>query len=518
MLPTSMVSWLSRWWRGLLQVCFLLLCLRFQVAAFREVYPYYWPTLILVVGSMVLGAWKPVAALFAFTLAVPLLDGLAQTAMLTCAFPPALVFSALWIGVTARSWRGSSETDAGIHKIASYPTPSHSHTPSHLFFVTLITDILITAMLLSLAYQIWHHRDLPGLWSAFSNRSVFGYGEQFYFITSAYLWLQGFFFFRYLGPHIQETAISTWIKPMFIIYGVTMVVFVLIQYFCNIPEGWQKAGFQSPYEDISSFGSLSVAVFIFALTIQRRVSWPRLIGQALCLSVLLALVIASWSRATWLAGIIFSLVIACLRLPRWCSLLIILLVVATIVVINGSANSDTFRSHLYLTRLVALVRLENVASKSPERMELYHRAYRMLQKHPLTGHGIGSFYLTSKDYATHGDYRENEPDFAHNIFLQIATEQGVPIAALLAGLCSWTLYQGFSAWIKRRNASKDGSDHALACLGVLLALSAYLETGMTGNSLNVYVSNQFFFWFLVAALIMTSEGINGCACQEDFRW
>ena len=37
-------------------------------------------------------------------------------------------------------------------------------------------------------------------------------------------------------------------------------------------------------------------------------------------------------------------------------------------------------------------------------------------------------------------------------------------------------------------------------LGVTMALTAYLLTQMTANSLNVYVSNQFFFWFLMAAL------------------
>lgn len=36
-------------------------------------------------------------------------------------------------------------------------------------------------------------------------------------------------------------------------------------------------------------------------------------------------------------------------------------------------------------------------------------------------------------------------------------------------------------------------------LGVTMALGAYLLTQMTANSLNVYVSNQFFFWFLMAA-------------------
>jgi O-antigen ligase len=123
----------------------------------------------------------------------------------------------------------------------------------------------------------------------------------------------------------------------------------------------------------------------------------------------------------------------------------------------------------------------------------------------MVGHGIGSFYLMSVNYAEPDDPYATKPDFAHNVFLQIAAEEGVPIAALFAGLIAWTLGCGFCTWLRQRAATAKCSADALLILGATLALGAYLQTQMTANSLNVYVSNQFFFWFLMVAILAISE-------------
>jgi hypothetical protein len=47
-------------------------------------------------------------------------------------------------------------------------------------------------------------------------------------------------------------------------------------------------------------------------------------------------------------------------------------------------------------------------------------------------------------------------------------------------------------------------------LGIMLAMGAYLQTQMTANSLNVYASHQFFFGFLLVALLaLTSKQTYG---------
>jgi len=496
MLPNRMVPWLTHCWRGLLHVCFFLLCVRFQGAAFKEVYPYYWPTLILAAGAFGLGCWRPIAALFAFTLAVPLLDGLAQTALLTCAFPPVLVFSALWMGISARKWWSKSEIDG----VASIPLRSaSSHFPARA--PLLIADILITAMLFSLGYQLWRHRAVAGLWSAFSDRTVFGYGEQFYFLTSAFVWLQGLFYFRSLILLCDPRTLKAWIRPFFATLGTTMLAFVLIQFFSGIPAGWHLAGFQSPYEDISSFGSIAVALFIFAITIQRGPAWRMRALSIACSLGCLALVIASWSRAAWLAGILFGLIVSWYRFSRWATGLVIISTAFIVVFVNLNAERPSWTENIYLARLIQLVRFEKLSNKDTGRFNLYHKGLGMIAERPLSGHGIGSFYLSSVKYARKDDPNASTPDFGHNIFLQLAAELGVLVSALFAGLCCWSLWAGLQSWRKQHASGLTLSNQTLHILGVTLALGAYLETGMTGNSLNVYVSNQFFVWLLLAMLL-----------------
>jgi O-antigen ligase len=162
-------------------------------------------------------------------------------------------------------------------------------------------------------------------------------------------------------------------------------------------------------------------------------------------------------------------------------------------------------SNIYLSRLITLVRFEKLTKKDSGRSYLYQRGLSMVAASPLTGHGIGSFYITGLKYTSSTDPTPEKPDFAHNIFLQVATEQGVPLATLFAGLIGWVLCRGIRSWCRQETTTNKTSYRALNVLGVTLALGAYLETGMTGNSLNVYVSNQFFFWFLMAAVLAASQ-------------
>jgi O-antigen ligase len=399
--------------------------------------------------------------------------------------------------------RGREETDPGQHPINSY-------VPS------VITDILIAAIFLSLALQYWSHRGIVGLWPILFDRAVLGYGDPWYFLTSAFLWLQGLFYFRVVyakcvafcdetaGSNVELSPVAMWVRPVFAGYGVTMAVFLLFQYIYHIPEGWAGAGFQSPFEDISSFGSIAVTLFIFTVATLWTAKSYKLTLDILGGVSLLAMVVASWSRATWLAGSVFLLLIAVFRLPRIWTIALILGAVSTVVIINANSNRPSWLSQPYLARLVTLARLENPANKDSDRVNLYKKAARMIRQRPLVGHGIGSFYLTSLNYAQPGDPYATLPDFAHNTFLQIAAEQGVPIAALFTGLITIVLCRGFRNWHRRAAKGPQSSAAALRELGVSLALGAYLQTQMTANSLNVYVSNQFFFWFLLAAILALS--------------
>ena len=86
------------------------------------------------------------------------------------------------------------------------------------------------------------------------------------------------------------------------------------------------------------------------------------------------------------------------------------------------------------------------------------------------------------------------------------------VAALFAGLIGWTLWRGVRAWQAtggRKAAIIPGdrnSEERLTLLGTTLALGVYVQTNLTSNSLNIYASNQFFFWFLMAAVLSMTQG------------
>jgi O-antigen ligase len=169
----------------------------------------------------------------------------------------------------------------------------------------------------------------------------------------------------------------------------------------------------------------------------------------------------------------------------------------------------------YADRFFSLIKPEALSNKSAERIEIYCRAFNMIMDRPLTGHGSGSFYLNSSKFSIVGDHRrllpnihidhfrylKAQPNFAHNFILQFAAELGIPATLLFCGLIGAAWYKGLR--ITRADLkTKNGNRIALA---LFLALTTYLITQMTANSLNIYVSHQFLFWFLIAALLTLPE-------------
>jgi O-antigen ligase len=397
----------------------------------------------------------------------------------------------------------------------------------------LAVDLVITAVLLSVAGQIWLHRHNPGWWPAFFSRATFGFGDPFYFVTSGFLWLQGLYYVRSVLTRCTLPVFTASVQPVIACYGSTLITFVLIQYFFRIPEGWAGAGFQSPFEDISSFGSISVAVSIFAAATLRRDSTPWMPLRIIYVFVLFTLVAVSWSRAAWLAALVFLLILAWVRLPRrWVSVIMSSTLIV-VLLISHYADSPPFQEHTYLARVAALFRIENLAHKDPSRMDLYYKAAGMIWERPWSGHGVGSFYLNSTHYAQLGSPYALTPNFAHNSFLQVAAEMGLPVAILWLAIISGLLWDAWRDWRKladyRSGSPFEGrmkkkilaatmtpqtvchaSPDQFVLLGIMLAMGAYLQTQMTANSLNVYASHQFFFGFLLVALLaLTSKQTYG---------
>ncbi len=529
---------LLRLWRGALHVAFALLCLRYLHAVGAENGSLIGPLGLLLVAAAGLGAWQPRTTLFAFAVAMPLLNGLPILGV--TGGSPSAVFAALWLGWMAQQLCSS---DAKV--------PKEPARPPALPVALLASDLLITALLLSLGAQLWRHHHDAQFWAVVYRHTAAGFGDPYYFLHSAFIWLQGLFWFRAIvltwqrgpwnareensgctldqstdgneqlrysptnddRPRSRGALIAIKIRLVFLSTASLTAIFTLSGYKSILKDNYNHTvGFLSAYEDIFSFGGFAAAVLVFTVAVLTKKNWGNFSGQVLYGAGVMGLVVLSWSRGIWLAAGVFLLIVAWFRLPRWCTFAFLISAVLSITFINANAHRPFWQNHAYLARLTALVRIEKLANKSPDRLYLYHKACGMIRERPLLGYGVGSFYLSSPSHAKSGDPHAPTPNFAHNVFLQIAAEQGVVVAAMFAGLIGWALWRGVRVWQATggRQAviipGDRNSEERLTLLGTTLALGVYVQTNLTSNSLNIYASNQFFFWFLMAAVLSMTQG------------
>ena len=220
--------------------------------------------------------------------------------------------------------------------------------------------------------------------------------------------------------------------------------------------------------------------------------------QFLIFGAVSTLLIMTWIRGAWLAAGLAAILLTYLRLNTKSMVMIfIFMSISWGASTQLAKKGGAWETNPYLSRLHSLIRIESISTKSRGRLDLYYKALGMIQSRPCTGYGVGSFFLTSTQFARVGDPVGSQPEFAHNFILQFAAELGVPATLLLLGLITAALLKGF----KRSKAVLRDKERDLTPLALFVALFAYLVSQMTFGALNIYIGQQYFFWFLIAALL-----------------
>lgn len=144
---------------------------------------------------------------------------------------------------------------------------------------------------------------------------------------------------------------------------------------------------------------------------------------------------------------------------RSLSILIISMIVIDVFIVSAWFGLDKVQERLVATSL-----------DSEGRDEVVIDALPMLQDFPLFGSGGGSFYSTFPGYKVanvHAFY-----DHAHNDYLQMAVEYGLPATVLLATLVIWCFLKSIRAMRKRRPSIFKGT--AFACAMAILGMAMHM--------------------------------------------
>lgn len=493
------------------------LSVRFLAASINGAAPDQAPLVALGLGSIGVAVWLPRATMLAFLFVMPVLCGIGASGLLSTSQPATFIFSAIIVGLVSRwifarfgSGWGTLEHDSAraLAPASAVCRPSTSLQVGTVALVMASGSLIALVVTASFFGQVWTHPQLLGQ-SAFWQQPVFGFGDPFYFLTSALVWIQGLIFFSQLVSYRPTVSLRDMSRAVFSVFGCSLVLFVILQHVLWLPaplsiNGGISFAYTSPFEDIHSLGSFAVAGLMYALGTWSPRTGPQLCRQSIGILSWLAVTTLSWSRSSWLAGLVGIVLVAAFRMSRRWFIAVLLIGLVIVVVTNLNADRASWNHFSYVTRFISLIRIENPAQKDLSRVFLFRRALRMIGERPLVGHGIGSFRGASRRFADQADPDRTKSDFAHNLLLQFAAELGLPATLLFTGLLGTALLAGWGHLISNPGFAAPNAE----VMGTTLALTSYLLTQLTANSLNVYPSNQFFFWFLLASLIASKHRIH----------
>jgi O-antigen ligase len=200
---------------------------------------------------------------------------------------------------------------------------------------------------------------------------------------------------------------------------------------------------------------------------------------------LLTGIVVSLSRMGFLAAIAsLVLVAAVLLIPRansrkWAPLLAIPL--ALLVLLPSSELRQRFSFTMTSSEV-----------SSQTRLEIWRDTLHLVSGHEWIGTGLGAYERGLYRYKTVKP--TNTLDFAHNDYLQVLAELGIPGVLLFAGLLLWMVQRPLRAALSRRYARDRELDHRYLSIGLLGAFSAIALHSLTDFNLYIPANAMALAW------------------------
>ena len=309
------------------------------------------------------------------------------------------------------------------------------------------------------AFAVWN---LLGLFGAIN------YHEGYYEISRHLLHL--ILFFIVIQAVIQEHG-----KLKRIFYVLTIVALLhglvgIFQYyelaFTQLPGNFKPYGFMT---NRNLFGSAQALLLPFTIYTFYAASKTWKIIAAFAITTIFVSLILSLTRSSWLSGIAILVVAAILVLifvpgmrKKWLlGTLAVAVVIAVITALLILPNNESELASSVKERAASLAtnRSTNTIAGAniAERLKMWKKTVTMIGDHPLLGVGAGNWKVVIPSYGldstvfAKGYYA---PDRVHNVYLQIASESGIPGAIFYFGFWLIIAWTGFSVLRKTNNENK----------------------------------------------------------------
>ena len=246
----------------------------------------------------------------------------------------------------------------------------------------------------------------------------------------------------------------------------------------------------------------------------RRKSRCPLIWATVGLGVILALMSANLvltlTRAAWISVVLAVVFIGCYfaicrgwitqplrRIPWKRSLLGLALISVVFCVLIVNTNSRQAMIGIVPQHIKERIQtlIAHPAGFMSERPQWWRTSLQMIRKYPLTGIGLGRFRY---EYQHNGpDVQYDTPYHAHNIYLHIATEQGIPSLFVFLWMVAIICRQVF---VMRTTNDLWELGTFIGASGFLISALVY---GLADNIL--HQRTVLLFWFIIGIIFFTQQ-------------
>lgn len=147
----------------------------------------------------------------------------------------------------------------------------------------------------------------------------------------------------------------------------------------------------------------------------------------------------------------------------------------------------------------ALTRFENLAQEMPgqqaTRLSIWPGTLELIAEHPLMGNGLGTFPVAYTPYQT--SFVTKFVNHAHNDYLELASDLGIPAALVLFGSVVWVLGGAMRTFF--RAESRFEKNLSLACVGSIVAILLHSLTDF-----NLYIPANALIFAVILGLASTA--------------